>query len=220
MFWSRSQFLSGLFLLSWCLRRSGTACFVSNFCLLNDVIRDLPKIQDVYRRREGFQWVTSLDLTSQFYHFLLRVLARKLCIINNLFGLYRYLPLPMGLKISPCFVQAVLSIIFADTPYVEVFLDDITIFARGSFKLHLHHIREVLSMLGKANFSIKPKKCEWCKKEIFNLGSIISCKGIRPDPSNVAAILHIEKPCTPKQLRSLLACSSTTAITSHSVHIS
>ena len=81
-------------------KKDGTARFVSNFHLLIDIIRDyqndLPKIQDVYCQREGL----SLDLTSQFYHFLLGALARKLCVINTPFGLYRYLRLPMGLKIS------------------------------------------------------------------------------------------------------------------------
>ena len=84
-------------------KKDGTARFVSNFCLLNDIIRDyqndLPKIQDVYCSREGYQWVTSLDLTSRFYHFLLGALAGKLCVTNTPFGLYHYLCLPMDLNI-------------------------------------------------------------------------------------------------------------------------
>ena len=74
--------------------------------------------------------------------------------------------LPMGLKHSPGFAQAVLSIIFADKAFVEVFLDGIAIFMHGSLQLHLHHINKVLSMLNEANFLIMPKKCEWRKKEI------------------------------------------------------
>ena len=111
----------------------------------------------------------------------------------------------MGLTVSPGFAQAVLSINFADKVYVEVFLDDIPVFMCGSFQLHLCHIEEVLSMLDEANFSIKPKKCLWCKKEIPYLGSIISCKGIRPDLSKVATILHVDQPCTPKQLHSFIS---------------
>ena len=137
-------------------KKDGTAFFVSDFFQLNEVIKDfqndLPRIQEVSHRRSGFDWASSLHLTSQFYHFELGKTASKLCVINTPYGLYCYLCLPMGLKISPGYAQAVLSHLFSDLPFVEVFLDDIAIFTKGSFKQHLDHICIVLCILNKHDF--------------------------------------------------------------------
>ena len=68
----------------------------------------------------------------------------------------------------------------------------------------MKHIRTVLRILNKNDFSIKPKKCSWVCQEIVYLGSIISKEGVHPDPRKVAPILRIVRPRTPTQLRAFI----------------
>ncbi len=39
--------------------------------VLEDEVHDLPLIKDVLARHSGYNYVTILDLTSQFYHFVI-----------------------------------------------------------------------------------------------------------------------------------------------------
>ena len=129
--------------------------------MIRDYQSNLPKIQEVFRCRTGFDWVSTLDLTSQFYHFVLAKFARKVYIINTPFGLYRFNRMLMGLKVAPGFVTSLLTWMFAPMPGVEVFIDNIAIFTRGTFQDHVRTIRQVLKVLNENDFLIKPKKCAW-----------------------------------------------------------
>lgn len=189
-------------------KKDNTARFVSDFRLLNQVIVDemypLPLIKEVLTRRSGFDYVSVFDLTSQFYHFVLTKFASELCTITTPFGLYRYKRLPMGVKNSPCFAQSIMQGLFRDHPEVECFVDDIAIFTSGEFADHIDSIRNVLEVLDKAGFSIKPKKCYWAVRSVEYLGHIITTDGVKPQPKKIDAILRLQAPSTPKQLRSFI----------------
>ena len=189
-------------------KKDDTARFVSDFRLLNKVLVDeqfpLPLIKEVLTRRCGFNYVSVLDLTSQFYHFLLTKFASKLCTITTPFGLYRYKRLPMGVKNSPSFAQSIMQNLFRNHPHVECFIDDIAIFTDGNFSKHIEAIRNVMIILDKAGFSIKPKKCHWAVQQVEYLGHIITTDGIKPQPKKIDAILRLQAPSTPKQLRSFI----------------
>ena len=189
-------------------KKDNTARFVSDFRLLNNVVIDeqfpLPMIKEVLTRRQGFDWVTAIDLTSQFYHFVLTQRASKLCTITTPFGLYRYKRLPMGVKNSPCFAQAVMVSLFKDFQNVECFIDDIAIFTTGTFEEHCNDISKVMTVLSTAGFSVKPKKCFWATQSVEYLGHIIQRDGVKPQPKKVEAVLKLKSPSTPKQLRSFI----------------
>ena len=189
-------------------KKDGTARFVSDFRKLNELLVDenhpLPMIKDVLYRRKGFDWVTCLDCTSQFYHFVLTLLSQEYATITTPFGLYRYARLPMGIKVSPGFAQAVMIKLFGPIHDVEVFMDDIAIFTFGAFEDHVNMIQQVLRILQDNGFSIKPKKCHWAQSSVEYLGHIIAKDGIRPQPKKVDAILRLDRPQTPKQLRSFI----------------
>jgi len=56
-------------------KKNGTFSLVSDFRRLNKLIADasypLPQIKDVFHRRSSFDYVSVIDITSQFYHFVL-----------------------------------------------------------------------------------------------------------------------------------------------------
>ena len=65
----------------------------------------MPRIMDIVCKRNGYKFFTKLNVLMQFYTFLLDEASSMLCTFVTPFGMYRYLRLPMGVKISPDIAQ-------------------------------------------------------------------------------------------------------------------
>ena len=117
-----------------------------------------------------------------FYTFALDKHAQQYCVISALFGLYRYLRLPMGLTNSPNVFQSVMHPLFQDIPSVECFIDDIAIFTNSTFDQHLSIVQQVLLRLKESGFTINPLKCAWTVQSTDYLGFPLTTDGIKPPP--------------------------------------
>ena len=60
----------------------------------------LPRIQDIFHRRQGFQYMTLIDLTLCYYTYELEEESSWLCILVIPFGKFRRKGLPMGMTQS------------------------------------------------------------------------------------------------------------------------
>ena len=145
-----------------------------------------------------------IDITSQFYHFNLNHASRSLFVITTPFGLFQYLRLPMGIKITPSFTQSVMGSFFGHIDYVEVFMDDIAVFSTGSFAAHLVTLRSVLSVLESENFRINLSKCTFAFIQFDYLGHTITQSGITPQTRKISTILNLKEPTNIKELRSFI----------------
>jgi hypothetical protein len=67
----------------------------------------------------------------------------------------------MGLSISPDIFQERMSKLFADLPYMKVFLDDLLIFSNGTFEDHLEKVKEALRRLHEKNLAVNASKSFW-----------------------------------------------------------
>lgn len=164
----------------------------------------LPRIQDIFHRRRKYKLMSKLDISMQYYTFVLDEESTWLCVFVTPFGKYRYLRLPMGLNQSPDWAQATMEKIFQDMmDEIEIYIDDIGVFDTD-FDEHLRKLEVILSRLQANGFTVNPLKCEWCVKETDFLGFWMTPDGIKPWKKRVEPILAMKTPQTLKELRAFI----------------
>ena len=200
----RSSWISGTFIIpkkDMCIR------WISDFRALNKALKrkvyPIPRIQDILSKRSGYLFLTKLDISMQYYTFMLDDESKALCTIATPFGLYRYNRLPMGVCQSPDIAQEIMEKVLKDIPDIEVYIDDIACFS-NTWDKHLQLLDIILHRLGNKGFVINPRKCEWGIKETDFLGHWLTPTGIKPYPKKVKAILAMQIPTNIKQLRAFL----------------
>ena len=200
----RSEWIAGTFIVP---KKDGRVRWITDFCGLNKSLRrkvyPLRKISEIFQRRSGYQYFTKLDISMQYYTFVLDEPSRNLCTFATPFGLYRYCRLPMGVSESPDIATEKMHAVLDDIEGIEFYMDDIGVFS-STWPAHLSLLSTVLGRLEQVGFTINPLKCEWAVQETDFLGHWLTPKGIKPWRKKVDAILHLRPPTNVKQLRSFL----------------
>jgi Retroviral aspartyl protease len=85
---------------AWCsasfgvLKPNNTMQLVTDFCKLNVAVKQrsytMPLIPQLLRKYSTYQYMTKLDMTMQFYTFVLDLESRQYCTFSTPFGLYHY----------------------------------------------------------------------------------------------------------------------------------
>jgi len=154
-------------------------------------------------KQKGYKYFTKIDLSMMLYCFELDEPSKELCTIVTPFGKFQYNRLPMGVKFSPDVAQSLIKKILTDLD-VEVYIDDIGIWTKGSFQEHLAIIDEVLNRLQKGGMKCNPLKCEWLIKESDFLGFWMTPTGVKPMKKKIEAVLKMGQPQNQTQVRALL----------------
>ena len=119
--------------------------------------------------RSNYRYFTKIDLSLMFYCFMLDKPSQRLCVITTEFGTYRYLRLPMGVKVSPDVAQNIMEEVLTGIT-CSIYMDDVGIWTDGSFQEHLAVIEQVLQRFAANNLKCNPLKCSWAVKETDFLG--------------------------------------------------
>ena len=81
----------------------------SGMCRLR-VNYTLPINSDIVRKRQGYKYMTKLDLSMMFYAIELTDQAKEIAVISTHFGNFSYQRAPMGLRNSPALLSLLLKI--------------------------------------------------------------------------------------------------------------
>ena len=208
---SRSEWIAGTFIIPKKLlpgESTPRVRWVSDFRGLNKCLKrktyPIPRIGDILARRTGYQFLSKLDISMQFYTFELDDESKELCTIATPFGLYRYRKLPMGVCQAPDIAQEAMEKVLKDiSDNLEVYIDDIAIFS-NNWKDHIRVLDLVCKRLEEKGFSVNPLKCEFGVKETDFLGHWLTPTGVKPLRKKIQGILDMEEPTNLGQLRSFL----------------
>jgi Reverse transcriptase (RNA-dependent DNA polymerase). len=142
-------------------------------------------IPQILRTRQGFTFVTVLDVNMGFWTIPLAIPSQKVCTTILPWGKYAYKHLPIGLTSPPVIFKERMSSIFADMPNVIVYQDDLLITSNGAFEDHLQMLDLVLQRLSQFNLQVNHKKSKFCGHEADYLGFHLTPDGILPQMKNV-----------------------------------
>jgi hypothetical protein len=137
--------------------------FCTDFRALNAVTpqdhHPLPRIDDILDRLNGCVYITIIDLKCGYWQVALCEKSIAKTAFSTPDGHYEWLRVPFGLKNAPADFSRIMYQILGDLPYVQIYLDDITIHSR-SFNEHIKHLHVVCDRLREANLKINALKCK------------------------------------------------------------
>jgi hypothetical protein len=153
----------------------------------------------------GAKYFSKLDLRSGYYQIRVRLEDVPKTAFQTHEGHYEFKVMSFGLTNAPTTFQATMNQLFRPylRKFVLVFFDDILIYSK-TWKEHMKHLEQVLSLLEKNQFYAKLSKCSFGKEEVEYLGHVISREGVKVDPDKIKAITEWPKPKNISKLRGFL----------------
>ena len=189
-------------------KKDGHVCWITDFRGLNKSLHHkvypLHKISEIFQWQSGYKFFTKLDISMQYYTFLLDETSCNLCTFATPFGLYRYCQLPMGISKSLDIATEKMHLVLDGIDGIKFYMDNIGVFC-NSWDNCLSLLAIVLTRLQNVGFTINLLKCEWAVQEMDFLGHWLTPTSVKPWRKKVDAILHLQPPVNVKQLCSFLS---------------
>ena len=188
-------------------KKDGHVHWITDFRGLNKSLHckvyPLCKISEIFQQQSGYKFFTKLDISMQYYTFLLDKASHNLCTFATPFGLYCYCRLPMGISESLDIATEKMHSVLDGNDSIEFYMDDNGVFS-DSWDNHLSLLAIVLTRLQDVVFTINPLKCEQAVQETDFLAHWLTPTSVKPWRKKVDAILHLQPPMNVKQLCSFL----------------
>lgn len=147
-----------------------------------------------------------IDANAGFWQISLDEDSTNLTTFISPFGRYKFRRLPFGIKSAPEVFQKRIRETVPDGPGIVGLMDEFVIFG-ATEEEHDKRLREVLSKLQAAGWTLNAEKCQFKVKEVKFLGHVISSEGIKPDPNKTEAIANLPRPNSVKELKRFLGMS-------------
>jgi len=152
---------------------------------------------------QGYEWLTKLDVSMQFYTFELDDESKELTTFATPFSLFCYKRCPMGVTVASDLAQKAMDLLTLNLENVMTYFDDSLIYT-WDWPKHLETLDIVLYCLASKGFSLNIDKCQFGIKETDFLGFWLTPSGPRPWDKKVLAIDNMKPPKNLKQLKSFL----------------
>ena len=174
---------------------------------LNKVIKrphyPLPTLDDITSRLAGACYFSVMDAKSGYWAIKLTEESSKLTTFNTVFGRYRFLRLPFGVKSAQDEFQRKVNETYGDLQGVMAIVDDILIHGKSK-KEHDENLRAMLQRSRERGVKLNPEKSVVCATEVSYFGHLITKDGIKPDPAKIAAIKEMKSPKDKGELVTIL----------------
>jgi Reverse transcriptase (RNA-dependent DNA polymerase) len=155
----------------------------------------LPNMADCSARLDGCKFSSKIDLQKGYLQVPVAAADVQKTALITPFGQFEFLRMPFGLRNAGMTFQRMMDNIFADLPYVFIYLDDVLVTSCTAAE-HQRHLRQVLHLLRINGLLINREKCSLGVSSLEFLGHVVSATGVAPLPSRIAAIKAHPKPAT------------------------
>jgi hypothetical protein len=110
----------------------------------------------------------------------------------------------LGLKSAPSTFHRLMNSVLSGIQGIKclVHLDDV-IFGE-TLRIHNNKLKDILNRMRIYNLKLQPIKCEFLRKELSNLGHIITSEGVKPDEREAEEVRSFPLPTTIQKLKSFL----------------
>uniref|UniRef100_W5NL88 ribonuclease H n=1 Tax=Lepisosteus oculatus TaxID=7918 RepID=W5NL88_LEPOC len=149
---------------------------------------------------------TKLDLRRGYLQIPLHPNSQNLTAVVTHIGAFCYTVVPCGLSSAPSCFQKVTSTIFAGTPGMVIYINDIVVHG-PTLASHDELLHRVFKVLNHNHLTLTRDKCVFATDTIEFVSFRLRAAGLTP-ASNIEAIQHIPEPTTPAQVASFLGMTA------------
>ena len=104
---------------------------------------------------------------------------------------YEFQVMPFGLHNAPATFQRTMNrVLEGCEEFARCYTDDLVVYSK-SWEEHLQHL---LGRLQAAKLTLKPRKCQFGRREVRYLGHVIGGGKVRPDPQKLQAVAEYHRP--------------------------
>ena len=190
-------------------KKSGELRYCVDYRALNDkTVKDnysLPLINDCLDSLHGKKLFCVLDLNQGYFQIPLNPSSRSKTSFSTRFGSFQWTRLPQGLCTAPATFSRAMSLVLRGLTWEEVivYLDDVIVLGTN-FTDSLEALRKVFLRFRKFSLKLKPKKCQFFKRQVEFLGKLVDETGVSISPDKLEAVKNWPVPTDCKQLQSFL----------------
>ena len=163
----------------------------------------MPTIDDIMFEMTGAKHFSKIDLRNAYHQLELDTESPAITTFATHVGLFRYKHLIYGVNSAAEIFQKTLGQLLQGLPGVMNVSDDIRVYGKSK-EDHDRNLEAVVKRLEEKGLEINREKCLFEVTSLPFFGFVFGSEGVSADPAKVTAILDLEEPANPSELRSLL----------------
>ena len=164
----------------------------------------LPRIDDIIDQIGRAKYLTTLDLTKEYWQVPVASEDRHKTAFCTPFGLFDINVMPFGLQGVPgTFRRLMDGLIRGLSSLASAYLDHLII-CSSTWEDHMSHLHIIFERFRNAGLTIKVHKCQFGMATCIYLGHVVGGGSLRPEQVKVEATRSMPVPQTKTQLRAFL----------------